>query len=1018
LEIDKGAIGFRPCPIATATAYLGLAGYETCVPSMPGFNSMESSMPGLVLPDQPSGLICHYPAAVNAAYSNLMSKFFQYLTPTQPGKYILIEALRTQLRNQYASQVNGTVLTNSENWGNTVADALWTWLVSDPIAYQAWTNPQPANYIPPAAPGLWQPSFPDYSKAMFPYYGTARLMAMTQSEKLALPPLPYSETPSSPMYQQAKEVFDVVNNIKNNGPNAFNQEWIAEFWSDDIKGLTFSPPARVNAVANQLVKLENLNLAQAVELYAKLGIANNDVAVAIWHSKFYYNVERPISYIRRVISVQNPAAANWITVLDNPVTGVIGLTPAFPAYPSGHSGFGGVMDGIFSSLFENTPTHPGTYTMTDSSHYGRTEFIGIPRTFTSFAQMGRENAESRVPLGVHYTMDCEEGLRLGKLSAQRTLALPWKTPTFSCNNIQITPSAGTITVIGLNAPINQVQVFNASWQRVFNCSGDCTAATQVVNNLPAGTYFVKTSAYSATWQPICGKEQYVTVTNATVANCDNITLVAGAGNLTIGGLSAPITQVQVFNSSWQTVFNCAGNCTANTQIINDLSAGQYFVKVNFYSANWQLICGKEQFVTINGGGCTTPPVVLCKNYSVPLQNGVAAFTYYDLTNGISAMCGSLTGAFTSVNSFTSVGTYPVLVTATNSAGLSTSCTSQVTVTPQITPPGTCVGNLLSNAGYENNTAGWWTYGSVAANNSSVFGGVATLSNCDANGGGAGQTVPAIAGRTYTAKVFGKRTGFPNFAVVSMKFMNSSYQTIGIEVTQQVNSLTFTEHTLTGVAPAGAAFVQVWSWKGNGGCLYIDDWCLTQNGVANLVEASSDFTFIAKKTDTHTDLKWTSNTGLINDYFIIERSSNGVDFDPIMKVEANGEVDELLYFAEKDLNPTQGDNYYRLRLVYKDATTMLSGVQKVNFLDLRDYVLFPNPANDFVQIHTKSSTIEQEMTISLINQIGIEARKYVNLSSNNEIQTLDLNGLASGTYTLKINRVGLRPVFKKLVISKL
>jgi PAP2 superfamily/Secretion system C-terminal sorting domain len=1020
LEIDKGAIGFRPCPIATATAYLGLAGYETCVPSMVGYNSLKNSLSGLNIPTQNAALTYHYPSAVNAAYANLMSKFFLYLNPSQPGKYILINALNTQFHNQFATQVNSTVLTNSENWGNAVAESLWSWLMTDPIAYEAWLSPQTASYIPPAAPGLWQPTFPDFAKAMFPYYGTARLMAMNQSEKLALPPLPYSELPSSPMYQQAKEVFDVVNNIKSNGSNAYNQEWIAEFWSDDIKGLTFSPPARVNAIANQLVKLESLNLAQAVEMYAKLGIANNDVAVAIWHSKYTYNVERPASYIRRVLANQYPNAANWMTVLDNPVQNVLGLTPAFPAYPSGHSGFGGVMDGIFSSLFENTANHLGAYTMTDSSHYGRTEFISTPRTFTSFAQMGRENAESRVPLGVHYTMDCEEGLRLGKLAAQRALALPWKTATFSCNNIQITPTPATITITGLTSPITQVQVFDASWQRVYNCSGNCPTTTQVINNLQAGTYFVKANAYSATWQPICNKDQFVTVTNnVPTINCDNIAITTGAGTMTINGLTAPITQIQVFNPSWQTVFNCAGNCTTNSQTINSLPAGQYFVKVNFYTANWQPICAKDQFVTINGGGCMTSPTVVCKNISIALQNGVANITPADLTQSVATGCGTITGNFLSQNSFNTVGVYNVTLTVNNSAGLTNNCTAQVTVTGGTNPPLGCPGNLLSNQSYENSTTGWWTYGNVTSSNTSPFSGSFTLENCDPNAGGSGQTVAATAGRNYTAKVFGKITGTPAFAVVSMKFMNANFQTIGTETTKTILANTFTEYTLSSLAPTGTAYVQVWSWKAAGGCLYIDDWCLTQSGTANLIQNQNALSFVANRKGNYTDLKWATNSGNINDYVVVEKSDNGVDFEPILKIDAQGDAGEMLYFAEKDANPYNGDNYYRLRLVYQIGANLLSEVQKVSFPVADTYTLFPNPTSDFAQIRIESTTKTDAMvSICLINQMGVEVRKFGDFATIDGIQTLDLNGIVSGTYTVKIVQQGVRPVFKKLVVSQL
>ncbi len=77
--------------------------------------------------------------------------------------------------------------------------------------------------------------------------------------------------------------------------------WIAEFWSDDLTGLTFSPPARIIAIANQVIKLEKLNLEETLHLYCKLGIALNDASVGAWKSKYIYNTERPETFIRKYI---------------------------------------------------------------------------------------------------------------------------------------------------------------------------------------------------------------------------------------------------------------------------------------------------------------------------------------------------------------------------------------------------------------------------------------------------------------------------------------------------------------------------------------------------------------------------------------------------------------------------------------------------------------------------------------------------------------------------------------------
>lgn len=146
---------------------------------------------------------------------------------------------------------------------------------------------------------------------------------------------------------------------------------------------SISPPTRLVAIANQVVEAEGLDLAGSAELYAKMGMSLNDAGVAIWFSKYYYNVERPISYIRRILSKQYPDAASWSTLLNNRFAGFEGITPAFPAYPSGHSGFGGAGGKILSSFFEFTPQHPGTYAFTDRCHENRSaaEFLGMPRSF-------------------------------------------------------------------------------------------------------------------------------------------------------------------------------------------------------------------------------------------------------------------------------------------------------------------------------------------------------------------------------------------------------------------------------------------------------------------------------------------------------------------------------------------------------------------------------------------------------------------------------------------------------------
>ncbi len=289
-----------------------------------------------------------------------------------------------------------------------MAKAVFAYSETDAAGHEAYLHNQPTDYVPPTGPGKWQPSYPDYGRALLPYWGKVRTFVANESDKIAKPPLAYSTSVTSTMYAQGLEVYSTTS------PLSAEQQWISEFWSDDIYKLTFEPAGRWLAIAQQVIKQENVSLPKAIYTYAKLGIGLSDVAVACWNSKYIYTVERPVSYIRRAID------ARWQSKLNNPLTHVQGVTPPFPSYPSGHSCFGGLAAEILTDIYGSD------YALTDRCHEGRTEFVGTPRRFNSFAEMAYENAYSRITLGVHYRMDCEEGLRMGYAIGRKVNQIRWK----------------------------------------------------------------------------------------------------------------------------------------------------------------------------------------------------------------------------------------------------------------------------------------------------------------------------------------------------------------------------------------------------------------------------------------------------------------------------------------------------------------------------------------------------------------------------------------------------------------
>lgn len=204
----------------------------------------------------------------------------------------------------------------------------------------------------------------------------------------------------SQFYVQALEVRNTVNNLE------FNDQWQAEFWSDDQPGLTFSPVARWVSIAIQIIEQDECHLETALYALVKLSIVLNDVGVACWHSKYTYSVERPITYINRVFD------ADWEPYQT--------ATPSFPGYPSSHASFSAAAAEVLSHVFGYE------YAFTDASHDNRDDFLGMPRSFDTFYQMAEENAVSRIKAGVNFRMDVEEGLQLGYAVGRKVNSMPFK----------------------------------------------------------------------------------------------------------------------------------------------------------------------------------------------------------------------------------------------------------------------------------------------------------------------------------------------------------------------------------------------------------------------------------------------------------------------------------------------------------------------------------------------------------------------------------------------------------------
>lgn len=391
LSVEQYASGMRPNASARALAYMSLAAYETAVSGMRDNVSTTNRLEGLSIRNNERPRNINWEIALNACYADVVNHFMLNLPADRQDQ---IEAFEELKESQLSNNVQNKLREDSKRWGAYVAEQVIEYSQTDEAAEAQILEPQPISYEPPTGDGYWTYSA-DQERALFPYWEQVRTFVISTDETTTVPPIEYSTNQSSLYFAEMMEAY-TDNNAAKSGDE--EQLWIAEFWSDDVENLMISPPARQFSIANQLIKKYNLNLAETLTLYVKLGFSMNDAAVSTWKYKYDHMVMRPSNYIHEFIDPDYQTNLYRLIYWPN---------PSFPGYPSGHSCFASAAGGVFINSFGNQTN------FIDKTHEGRTEFQGAPRGFSSFREMARENAFSRIPLGVHIRMDCAEGLRLG-----------------------------------------------------------------------------------------------------------------------------------------------------------------------------------------------------------------------------------------------------------------------------------------------------------------------------------------------------------------------------------------------------------------------------------------------------------------------------------------------------------------------------------------------------------------------------------------------------------------------------
>ena len=144
------------------------------------------------------------------------------------------------------------------------------------------------------------------------------------------------------------------------------------------------------------------------------------------------------------------------------------------------------------------------------------------------------------------------------------------------------------------------------------------------------------------------------------------------------------------------------------------------------------------------------------------------------------------------------------------------------------------------------------------------------------------------------------------------------------------------------------------------------------------------------------IKWSEDPQANIIHFIPERSFDGINFNPLVKINHTG----LSNYQHLDAGFQKGKNYYRLKTLYQDGSSKYSEIRSVTILQNAVQV-YPNPVKGNLQITLNKNFSGKTVLLELYNAMGQKIKSIVFPVNQSQTKSMVINPFPSGNYLLKV-----------------
>ena len=219
--------------------------------------------------------------------------------------------------------------------------------------------------------------------------------------------------------------------------------------------------------------------------------------------------------------------------------------------------------------------------------------------------------------------------------------------------------------------------------------------------------------------------------------------------------------------------------------------------------------------------------------------------------------------------------------------------------------------------------------------------------------------------------------------------------------------------VSGASTANGAAIKTCTWTGAEEQIFAIE---EVPGAASAV-TSAYFSMNAVAESDRVRLSWLTNTGFDNDFYTVEKMNVSTgEFEKMETINNTVYDDEVQTFNIMDINPTEGDNFYRVKLTYNNGKEKYTEIKVINFKRMVGFGAFPNPAREELNINL-AEYVNKAVDIAIYNTFGkVITTKHIDNVSN-AVEKFDVNDFSTGQYLIRVTSIGKRAATQQVMVQK-